>query len=95
MPKQLNTGGHDLERVKEIYQSVGWYRPNRDWDRLMQSHEKSDFAMGWYDRDQLVGYITALSDGLYVFVSTLIVHADFQGQGIGKALIASLEEHYP
>lgn len=84
-----------LDDVKDIYRSVGWVRTNRNWDRLIKSLDKSDFAMGYYEGDRLIGYISAIDDGLYVFVSTLVVHSDFHGRGIGKQLIEALEGHYP
>lgn len=40
--------------------------------------------------NQVVGFCSLKSDG---YLNTLFIHKDFQGQGIAKALLSTIEQH--
>ena len=58
---------------------------------LKNSHS---LVLAYYDRT-LIGLGNAISDGfLVVYYPHLLVHPDFQGQGIGKMIVAKLQRKY-
>ena len=48
-----------------------------------------------YDGDKLVGMICAMDDGIMnAYVHYLLVRPEYQGKGIGKALVEKIKETY-
>ncbi len=69
-----------------------------DYDEESLSRSISGSAFAAYALDstgKLVGYLSALSDGVFTaFVDMVIVHPSFQKEGIGKALVETVEKHF-
>jgi GNAT superfamily N-acetyltransferase len=82
------------DEVIEIYRANGWSsaeKPVELMAALRNSHSLATARVG----GRLVGLGNAISDGhLVVYYPHLLVHPDFQGQGIGKKLMAALQERY-
>ncbi|WP_342644567.1 GNAT family N-acetyltransferase [Mucilaginibacter sp. CSA2-8R] len=83
-----------LKDVLPIYEANHWSsaeKPDLLYQALINSHT---LVTAWHE-DRLMGLGNALSDGyLVVYYSHLIVHPDYQGKGIGKMIIAKLQEKY-
>lgn len=68
----------------------------RDPDQLRRAYEKSYRVCFAYDGPRLVGAGRVLSDGeYYAAVYDLVVLPEYQGQGIGSRIMASLMEDLP
>lgn len=66
---------------------VGWPTPPTA-EKLIEVMAGSYRRVWALDGDKMVGYINAISDGvLNAFIPWLEVHPDYQGRGIGKALV--------
>lgn len=82
------------EDIIAIYKANHWSsaeKPDLLYKALLNSHS---FITAW-DNERLVGLGNALSDGyLVVYYPHLIVHPHYQGQGIGKLILARLQEKY-
>jgi GNAT superfamily N-acetyltransferase len=66
---------------------VGWPAPPAPDARLALLHGSDHVVLAW-DDDRLVGFVTALSDGvLMAYVPLLEVLPDYQGTGVGTALV--------
>ncbi|MEL6494723.1 MAG: GNAT family N-acetyltransferase [Cyanobacteria bacterium J06623_7] len=83
----------DLKQLNNLCLAVGW--SNRPLNRLKKAIDHSlCYVAAWHiyrEQQQLVGFARAITDG--VFQATLLdiaVHPEFQGQGIGKAIVKSL-----
>ena len=80
--------------VIEIYRANGWSSAEKPVEllaALRNSHSLVTARIG----GRLVGLGNAISDGhLVVYYPHLLVHPDFQGRGIGKKLMAALQERY-
>jgi GNAT superfamily N-acetyltransferase len=80
----------DLDGVTEADLAgffVGWPRPPAPSRRLALLRGSSHVVLAW-DEDRLVGFVTALSDGvLMAYLPLLEVLPDHQGRGIGTALV--------
>jgi len=84
----------DLEHILPVYESNGWssaQKPQLLHQALMNSHS---LVSAW-DGDRFVGLGNAISDGfLVVYYPHLLVHSDYQGQGIGKRIMDRLKAQY-
>ncbi len=70
---------------------VGWPTPpNEDaFIKILRGSYKVILA---HDDSKLVGFITAISDGvLSAYIPLLEVLSEYQGQGIGRQLVASMK----
>ena len=82
------------EDLLELYKLNGWSSAKKP-ELLIKAIKNSDTLILAYYKDQLVGLGNALSDGyLAVYYSHLLVHPDFQGQGIGKLIMDRFQEIY-
>lgn len=73
-----------------LCRSVGWAEvAPRHYDLAVS---KSIACVQALQDDTIVGCGRLVGDiGMYVYVQDLIVHSDFQGQGIGNAMLSELE----
>lgn len=80
--------------VVELYRANGWSSAEKPVEllaALRNSHALATARIG----SRLVGLGNAISDGhLVVYYPHLLVHPEFQGRGIGKRLMAALQERY-
>ncbi|MGF1459415.1 MAG: GNAT family N-acetyltransferase [Leptolyngbyaceae cyanobacterium] len=83
-----------IEQILPIYQANGWSsaeKPQALHQGLLNSHSLISAWVG----EQLVGIGNALSDGyLVVYYPHLLVHPDYQGQGIGQHIMEMLKTKY-
>jgi len=81
-------------QVNDLCISVGWQ--SRPLDRLEQAINASFRSISaWHiDREQrLIGFGRAVSDGVYqATLLDIVVHPDFQGRGVGQALVKTLTQ---
>lgn len=84
----------DLAQLEGLFMSVGW-RYGSDPERLMSILENSDTVVSAWDGYRLIGLVNALSDGVHtVYFHYVLVHGEYQGRGIGKALMGRAMERY-
>ncbi len=83
-----------IEQILPIYELNGWssaQKPQALHNALLNSHS---LVSAWSDQ-QLVGIANAISDGfLVVYYPHLLVHPDYQQQGIGKTMMEILRKQY-
>ena len=82
-----------LSQLNDLCLAVGW--SNRSLNRLEQAINNSfQYIAAWHvdrDKQQLIGFARAVSDGIYqATLLDIVVHPDFQGRGIGKAIAKAL-----
>ena len=79
--------------MQQLFLSVGWVSgqyPQRLYKALMHS---STVLTAW-DGDRLVGLIRALDDSeMLAQIHYVLVHPDYQGQGIAGQLVPFYEKH--
>jgi GNAT superfamily N-acetyltransferase len=88
--------GLDRAEVIELYDSVGWTAYTRDPEALLRGIDGSHLVLtARTDDDVLVGLGRTISDGETIcYVQDLLVRPDWQGNGVGRALMTHLLRHY-
>lgn len=77
--------------VARVFEASGIVRPSQDLPRIERMLAGADLLVSAWSGETLVGVCRALTDYSYCcYLSDLAVDKAFQGQGIGKALIARL-----
>ena len=80
--------------VIELYKANGWSSAEKP-EKLMSALKNSDALVTARISGKLVGIGNAISDGsLVVYYPHLLVHPDHKGQGIGRAMMALLQQRY-
>lgn len=78
-----------------LYTSVGWTNYTDNPTMLRNAYLNSLKIYGAYVDDKLIGIIRAVGDGYSViFIQDLLVHPDFQRNGIGTLLLKRMLKEY-
>jgi GNAT superfamily N-acetyltransferase len=92
--KYSETREISIEHVISLYKTIGWSaadKPKALYHSLINSHS----LISAWSGDRLVGIGNAISDGfLVVYYPHLLVHPDFQRQGIGSEITRILLRKY-
>ena len=84
----------NINQIIPIYKANNWSSANRP-KILHQALLNSHYLVSAWDDDELIGIGNAISDGfLVVYYPHLLVHPDYQGQGIGTKLVEMLRTRY-
>ena len=80
-------------QLNDLCVAVGW--SNRSLNRLERAINNSfKYVAAWHvyqEKQQLIGFARAVADGVYqATLLDIAVHPEFQGQGIGKAIVKTL-----
>lgn len=82
------------KQIQDLFLSVGWISgqyPERLYKALMHS---STVLTAW-DKDRLVGLVRVLDDSeMLAYLHYVLVHPDYQGQGIAGTMIEKIKEKY-
>lgn len=82
------------KEIEELFLSVKWLSGKYP-SRLIKALKSSFFVVTAWDGNKLVGLIRALDDGeMVVFLHYLLVHPDYQGNGIAAHLLDTIKEKY-
>ena len=81
-----------IEEYFPLFETTGW---NNEYfltkDELNQSISDSYYAVSAYEDNKLIGFGRVVSDGvLHAMIYELIVHPDYQGEGIGSNILNML-----
>jgi GNAT superfamily N-acetyltransferase len=91
MEIRVTLDGVQWERVSELFELVGWGK--RDPLNVSQAFAKSTFVRFAYDGPKLVGFGRTVDDGRYYgLVADLVVDPQYQGRGIGSAMLKQLRD---
>ena len=83
-----------LEQVQQLFLSVNWISGNYP-ERLYKALMNSSTVLTVWDDDKLVGLIRVLDDSeMLAQIHYVLVHPDYQGQGIAGKMIEHIKEKY-
>ncbi|WP_428739293.1 GNAT family N-acetyltransferase [Sulfurimonas sp.] len=81
----------DWDALSELYKIAPL--GNKDPQDLKTVFTNSRYKCFVYDDDKLIGVGRALADGVDVsYLADVAIHPEYQGQGIGKAIVKKLVE---
>jgi GNAT superfamily N-acetyltransferase len=91
---KFDTGGVDWSEVVEVFRRAPL--GTREPEKLQRACENSFVVCFAYDSDTLVGMGRAISDGeYYASVYDIVVLPEYQGRGVGKAIMGAIHERLP
>ncbi len=94
MIKFKNTKLFQSEQLENLFHSVGW-KYDKNSSRLKEALSGSDVVISAWDNDTLISLANALTDcGKTVYIHYFLVHSDYQGKGIGKAMMQRMMTEY-
>jgi GNAT superfamily N-acetyltransferase len=80
------------EELNGLREAVGWARISERQAKIGLEH--TEFLVAARDGDRTVACARIVGDGGYVaYLCDVIVHPDYQGHGVGKAMIGRLLEY--
>jgi len=82
----------DVNELNDLLSTIGW-----DLDPIEKLENSLKLTWGWItardESNKLVGFVQILSDGIkHAYILRLLVHKDYQGQGIGTKIVENLME---
>ena len=82
------------DEVIELYRANGWSSAEKP-GKLIPALKNSDSLVTARISGKLVGIGNAISDGsLVVYYPHMLVHQDHKGKGIGRSMMALLQQRY-
>lgn len=85
----------DIDELLALYNSVGWTNYTDNPEMLKQAYENSLLTLEARHQERLVGVIRVVGDGhSIVFIQDILVHPEYQRQGIGTQLLKEIMERF-
>ena len=84
----------DKKQLVNLFNSVGWKTAEYP-NRLYSAIKNSEYVMSVWNNDELIGLISAISDGaINVFITYILVKPEYQKQGVGKIMMNDFCKHF-
>ena len=84
----------DKKQLVDLFNSVGWKTAEYP-NRLYSAIKNSEYIMSVWNNDELIGLISAISDGaINVFITYLLVKPEYQNKGVGKIMMNDFCKHF-
>ena len=81
----------DWERVCELFTKVEWR--TRTVAEISEAFKKSSWTIFVYDQDLIIAFGRTVDDGrYYALLADIVVDPAYQGNGLGKYLVNTLNE---
>jgi len=82
------------QSIQNLFLSVGWLSGKYP-SRLYKALQNSSTVLTAWDNSQLVGLVRILDDSeMLAYMHYVLVHPDYQGQGIAGTLVEMVKEKY-
>jgi N-acetylglutamate synthase-like GNAT family acetyltransferase len=83
----------DLDQLQALYHFAPW-AAGRDKEEIQVMLKNTDYVFSAQDDGRLVGFARILTDRIYrATVWDVVVHPDYQRQGVGEALMKTILSH--
>ena len=85
----------DTLKLVELFESVGWITDSAAYpERLTSAIQRSSTVFSAWEGDRLVGLVSAIDDGMHVYIVYLLVNPNYQNKGIGRVLLGNMINRY-
>lgn len=93
-PQQHGVPEIDLQQLQALFQAAAFWAKERSQEDLAVAIAHSDPVVTVWDRERLIGFARALSDGIYrATLWDVVIHPDYQGRGLGSKLVETILSH--
>ena len=84
----------NLEQLQTLFRVTAFWAQERCLEDLAVAIANSKPVVTVWDRDRLIGFARATSDGIYrATIWDVIIHPDYQGAGLGRKLVQTVLSH--
>lgn len=84
----------DLRQLQDLFQTTAFWAKNRSLEDWQTALANSKPVVTAWDKDRLVGFARATSDGIYrATIWDVVIHPDYQGAGLGRKLVQTVLAH--
>lgn len=81
--------------IIDLYESVNWTNYTQNPNSLLQGIQNSLCLIGAFKGNRIIGLIRIIGDGCtIIYVQDLLVHPEYQYQGIGQELMRKILNEY-
>lgn len=81
----------DLSQLQQLFNLAAFWAQARSLSDLEIALAHSKPVVSMWDRDRLIGFARATSDGIYrATIWDVVVHPDYQGFGLGRKLVETV-----
>jgi ribosomal protein S18 acetylase RimI-like enzyme len=84
----------DGKQLLQLFELAAFWARDRQPDDMAIAIANSDPVITAWDRDCLIGFARATSDGVYrAVIWDVVIHPDYQGAGLGRKLVQTVLSH--
>lgn len=84
----------DLYHLQELFRIAAFWAADRCLEDLSIAITNSEPVISAWDRDKMIGFARATSDGIYrATIWDVVIHPDYQGAGLGRKLVQTVLSH--
>ncbi len=84
----------ELLQLQALFQIAAFWAKERCAEDLAIAIANSDPVITAWDRDLMIGFARATSDGVYrATIWDVVIHPDYQGVGLGRRLMETVLSH--
>jgi ribosomal protein S18 acetylase RimI-like enzyme len=84
----------DLRQLQALFNQSAFWAIDRRIEDLQIAIDRSEPVISAWDRDRLVGFARATSDGIYrATIWDVVIDSDYQGVGLGRKLVETVLAH--
>ncbi len=84
----------DLSQLQKLFSLTTFWAKERRLEELAIAIANSDPVVSVSDREKMIGFARATSDGIYrAIIWDVVVHPDYQGVGLGQKLLETVVNH--
>jgi N-acetylglutamate synthase-like GNAT family acetyltransferase len=84
----------DLSQLQQLFKVTAFWAQNRSIEDLEIAIANSDPVVTVWDREKVIGFARATSDGIYrATIWDVVIHPDYRGAGLGRKLVETVLTH--
>lgn len=84
----------DLQQLQHLFNLAAFWAQDRQIEDLAIALTHSKPVISAWDREHLIGFARATSDGIYrATIWDVVIHPDYRGSGLGRKLVQTVLAH--
>ncbi len=84
----------NIEQLQELFSLGAFWAKERNIEDLAEAIKNSEPVIAVWNKQQLIGFARATSDGVYrATIWDVVIHPDFRGTGLGSKLVETVLSH--